>query len=86
MRIAERTIGISNKKLKELLSIPDDATISSFEKDGYGSWHINIITAGELFIGDYKITIQRDDDEHQNIRRLAHHHLETLAYKGEGAK
>ena len=77
MKIAKRTLFVEKKKLEEFFGLPEGVEIMAVRpSSGFtNGWEFLIASAGEVEIGDTKITIIQEDDN-SLYRRIS---LDTLA-------
>ncbi|MEE5181001.1 hypothetical protein JDW21_18725 [Bacillus subtilis] len=75
MKIARRDLFVGFEELEKLLGLPDGVEIEEIKKDSYG-WTIKLISAGEVFLGDTKVTIIQDRE--MDYRRIGLATLEKL--------
>ncbi|MCR4362158.1 hypothetical protein NUG13_12535 [Bacillus subtilis] len=75
MKIARRDLFVGFEELEKLFGLPDGVEIEEIKKDKYG-WTIKLISAGEVLLGDTKVTIIQDREMH--YRRIGLATLEKL--------
>lgn len=76
MKIAKRTLFVDKEKLEDVLGLPEGVEILAVRPNtGLNGWEFLIASAGEVSIGDTKITIYQEGDVN-NYRRIS---LDTLA-------
>ncbi|MGD1416593.1 hypothetical protein [Bacillus stercoris] len=75
MKIARRDLSVGFEELEKLLGLPDGVEIEEIKKDRY-RWTIKLISAGEVFLGDTKVTIIQDRE--MDYRRIGLATLDKL--------
>lgn len=69
MRIAKRTLSVSKKELYEMFNMPHTVEIVGVRTGIDGGIEFQLVSAGEVSVGDTKVTIFQED-ESRNYRRL----------------
>jgi hypothetical protein len=60
MKIARGKLHINAEKLREMLDLPNDVEVFDIKPSLHGGYEVLLISAGEVFVGDLKVT-------HENI-------------------
>jgi hypothetical protein len=75
MRLAKRTLFVPKQKLEEFFGLPEGVEIMGVRPSSHANgWEFMLVSAGEVSVGDKKITIFQDDDN-MSYRRIV---LDTL--------
>jgi hypothetical protein len=84
MKIAKRTLFVGKSKLEQFLGLPEGVEIFGVRPSNNSSngWEFLLASAGEVSIGDTKITIFQDD-ENNLYRKIS---LDTIQEAIDGDK
>lgn len=75
MKLAKRTLFVDKKKLEQFFGLPEGVEIMGVRPSSHANgWEFMLVSAGEVSVGDTKVTIFQDDDN-MAYRRII---LDTL--------
>lgn len=70
MKIAKRTLRVTNEELAKLFNLPEEVEVMAVRKSDDKGFEFLLASAGEVFIGDTKITVERKNGELGEGRRI----------------
>jgi hypothetical protein len=79
MKLGRRTVFVSKKDLEKIFSIPKGVEIIGIKEAGglQRGWDFELISAGEVSVGETKVTVITDDDN-TLIRKVSPETLRNL--------